>query len=91
MARLASLNLAYLIEQGCGKCPKNIAKTDCYNCTEKYCNEEKHIDMHCWLNDKEICKTPFTGNCFTERTEDNKRLWPLCIFNMQQMLHTSLQ
>uniref|UniRef100_A0A914MAU8 Uncharacterized protein n=1 Tax=Meloidogyne incognita TaxID=6306 RepID=A0A914MAU8_MELIC len=28
--------------------------------------------MHCWLNDKEICKTPSTSNCFTERTEDNK-------------------
>uniref|UniRef100_A0A1I8B449 Uncharacterized protein n=1 Tax=Meloidogyne hapla TaxID=6305 RepID=A0A1I8B449_MELHA len=59
------------LEQGCDKCPENVTSTDCNTCEEKYCNVEKNVNIHCWVNDKEICKTSFNDYCFTERMEDN--------------------
>nr|CAD2182715.1 unnamed protein product [Meloidogyne enterolobii] len=62
----------FSVTQGCGICPSNSKSADCVNCKERYCNEERLVPNHCWINDKEICKTEYDTPCFTERTLSNQ-------------------
>nr|CAD2174643.1 unnamed protein product [Meloidogyne enterolobii] len=55
---------------GCGEC--DDPELDCKTCTEKYCNEERLVPKHCWINDKEICKTDFDIPCHMERISINE-------------------
>ncbi|KAL7075749.1 hypothetical protein ACQ4LE_005097, partial [Meloidogyne hapla] len=61
------------LEQGCGFWTCNVNNEgDCYTCKEKYCNEEKHVNKHCWKNDGTTCKVPFGESCFEQRNETNR-------------------
>nr|CAD2184253.1 unnamed protein product [Meloidogyne enterolobii] len=55
---------------GCGEC--DDPNFDCKTCAEKYCNEERLVPKHCWINYKEICKTDFDIPCHMERISINE-------------------
>nr|CAD2174644.1 unnamed protein product [Meloidogyne enterolobii] len=75
------------VTQGCGICPLNSKNKDCVNCKERYCNEERLVPKHCWINDKEICKTEYDTPCFTERTLNNQI--NKAVGNVQVLLHVN--